>query len=76
VWVYGGEPDFRNKVVPIIIDVWEKPQKPRKVKRPRPEQVRQPDQCPRRDAICFNGRECTYDRERRCIICSCRSTHR
>lgn len=76
VWVYGGEPDFRNKVVPVIIDVWEKPQKPRKVKRPRPEHVRQPDHCPRRDAICINGRDCTYDRERRCIICSCRPTFR
>jgi hypothetical protein len=72
VWVYGGEPDFRNKVIPIIIDVWEKPQKPPKVKVRRPEQPRQPDHCPRRDAICLNGRDCTYDREHRCIVCFCR----
>ncbi len=76
VWVYGGEPDFRHKVIPVIIDVWEKPQKPPKVKRHRAERPRQPDQCPRRDAICINGRDCSYDREMLCITCFCRPTFR
>ncbi len=76
VWVYGGEPDFRNKVVPVIIDVWEKPPKSRKVKHPKAERPRKPDHCPRRDAICINGRDCSYDQGLRCIICSCRPPFR
>ncbi|HYH98725.1 hypothetical protein [Hyalangium sp.] len=72
VRVYAGEPDFRNKIVPVIIDVWEKPQKPRKVKVRRPEQARHMEQCPRRDAICINGQDCSYDSQRRCTVCFCR----
>lgn len=76
VWVYGGEPDFRHKVIPVIIDVWEKPQKPPKVKHHRVAQPREPDHCPRRDAVCINGRDCSYDREHLCITCFCRPTFR
>jgi hypothetical protein len=74
VWVYGGEPDFRNKVVPVIIDVWEKPQKQKKPKLARHEQPRQPEHCPRRGAICFNGRDCTYDYQLGCAVCTCKPT--
>jgi hypothetical protein len=76
VWVYGGEPDHRNKIIPVIIDVWEKPQKPRKVKLSQSERPRPRDNCPRRDAICLNGQDCSYDAERRCIVCFCRPTFR
>ncbi|KFE68070.1 hypothetical protein [Hyalangium minutum] len=76
VWVYGGEPDYRNKIIPVIIDVWEKPQKPRKVKMARPERPRPRDNCPRRDAICLNGQDCSYDTEHRCTVCFCRPTFR
>lgn len=76
VWVYAGEPDYRNKIIPVIIDVWEKPQKPRKVKQARPEQPRPRDNCPRRDAICLNGQDCSYDADHRCTVCFCRPTFR
>jgi hypothetical protein len=76
VWVYGGEPDYRNKIIPVIIDVWEKPQKPRKVKRSKREHPRPRDNCPRRDAICLNGQDCSYNAERHCIVCFCRPTFR
>jgi len=76
VWVYGGEPDHRNKIIPVIIDVWEKPQKRHKVKLARPERPRPRDNCPRRDAICLNGQDCSYDADRRCTVCFCRPTFR
>lgn len=76
VWVIGGEPDPQNKIVPVTIDVWEKPQKPKKPKLSRHEQPRpdMPGHCPRRGAICLNGRDCHHDRETGCIVCSCRPT--
>jgi translocation and assembly module TamA len=72
VWVIGDEPDYQNKVVPVIIDVWEKPQKPHKPKAIRHEQARVPDHCPRRGSICFNGRDCTFDQRLGCTVCACR----
>ncbi|WP_224249269.1 hypothetical protein [Hyalangium gracile] len=74
VWVIGGEPDPQNKVVPVTIDVWEKPHKPKKPKLARHERPRPvlPDHCPRRGAICFNGRDCHYDQQSGCIVCTCR----
>ncbi len=73
VWVIGGEPDSENKVVPVTIDVWEKPHKPSKPKQVRHEQPRVPDRyCPRRGAICLNGRDCTYDIQLGCAVCACR----
>ena len=76
VWVYGGEPDYRNKIIPVIIDVWEKPHKPRKVKMSRSERPHPRDNCPRRDAICLNGQDCSYDAQQRCVVCFCRPTFR
>jgi hypothetical protein len=75
VWIIGGEPDAEHKVVPVTIDVWEKPHKPHKPKPPRPEQARVPDHCPRRGAICFNGRDCNFDYQRSCVVCVCRPPH-
>ncbi|WP_224367898.1 hypothetical protein [Hyalangium versicolor] len=74
VWVIGGEPDPQNKIVPVTIDVWEKPQKPKKPKVARHERPRPPlpGHCAPRSAICFNGRDCTYDQQSGCTICSCR----
>lgn len=74
VWVIGGQPDPQNLIVPVTLDVWEKAHKPKKPKlarheRPRPEL---PDHCPRRGAICFNGRDCTYDQRFGCVVCNCR----
>jgi len=75
VWVIGGEPDPETKVVPVTIDVWEKPHKP-KSQHVRHEQAREPDRyCPRRGAICLNGRDCTYDVRQGCAVCVCRPPH-
>jgi hypothetical protein len=72
VWIIGGEPDAENKVVPVTIDVWEKPHKPPKPKHVRQERPRVPDHCPRRGAICVNGRDCTFNYQLGCAVCVCR----
>ncbi|MDY7226088.1 hypothetical protein [Hyalangium rubrum] len=73
VWVVGGEPDPERRLVPVTIDVWEKPSKPgKKDKPPKLSKQKRPDHCPKRGSICLNGRDCTFDHGLGCTVCSCR----
>jgi hypothetical protein len=66
VWIVGGEPDPERKLVPVTIDVWEK-NKPKVAKKKKPGQ-----DCPKRGAICLNGRDCVFDQYLGCSVCTCR----
>jgi hypothetical protein len=75
VWVVGGEPDPERQLVPVSIDVWEKSSgKPAKKEKapPRVSKKKPGHDCPRRGAICLNGRDCVFDQYLGCSICVCR----
>lgn len=73
VWVIGGEPDPEQRIVPVVIDVWEKPgKKPRKPKLRQESRRKRPDHCPKRGSICLNGRDCAFDQRLGCTVCNCR----
>lgn len=73
VWIVGGEPDPERHIVPVTIDVWEKPSKAgKKDKPPKLNKKKRPDHCPKRGSICLNGRDCTFDQRMGCTVCSCR----
>ncbi|MBN1208241.1 MAG: hypothetical protein JXB05_25500 [Myxococcaceae bacterium] len=73
VWVIGGVPDPERKVVPVTIDVWEKPSRePGRPKLSKHRGSKRAEHCPRRGTICLNGRDCTYDHRLGCTVCTCR----
>jgi hypothetical protein len=78
VWIVGGEPDPESQVVPVTIDVWEKtsnsPSKKNEPKKSEPKVSKKKPghDCPKRGAICLNGRDCVFDRYLGCNVCVCR----